>query len=228
MKTPMSAAPKNMDPLAENFLEAAENIVANASSRVAQGKFVEIGKLIPLPNQAPVLIQDVNNMCTLRKEAENIAPVQRHKDSLLCDKCGALFKTTHNLKMHKMRHEGLKAFACTSCDQRFVNQYLLKVHVRVRHLGETPYACKFCERKFFTSTSRSYHQRTQHIRDWSYECNLCSLRFNTRTDLNKHKYRHTGQKPFRCEVCNMSFPRRSDLKNHYNTQSHYKKVSNRA
>ncbi|KAH8292412.1 hypothetical protein KR054_009404 [Drosophila jambulina] len=176
------------------------NSPARCRHERSKGKFLEIGKLISLPKQEPVVIKKVKPKC---KEVENITPVQRDsakactKDSLICDKCGKFFKSTSNLKMHQVRHGDVKDFACTSCDLRFVNPYLLKTHVRVRHLGETPYACQFCEKKFFTSSTRSYHQRTQHIRDWSYECDLCDNKFNTKTDLNRHKYRHAGHKPFR-------------------------------
>ncbi|KAH8243698.1 hypothetical protein KR032_009490 [Drosophila birchii] len=199
MESQVSEAQEIMMPLVGTSLGAAENIVPNASSRIGKGKFLEIGKIISLPKQAPVVIQQVTSKKQKHKEAENIAPFPKThtKDSLICDKCGEFFKTTTNLKMHQLRHEGVKAFACTTCGLRFVNPYLLKLHERVRHLGETPYACQFCEMKFCTSATRTYHQRTQHIRDWSYKCNLCSVVFNTKSDLNKHKYRHTGQKPFR-------------------------------
>ncbi|XP_070143658.1 transcription factor Ouib isoform X2 [Drosophila kikkawai] len=202
----------------------AEYIVPNASSRVPKGKFIQIGKQMSLPKQALVQIRKVNNNEVNPKpnDAENIPPVPRPKarEFLICDQCGHSFKNSTNLKMHKLRHSGLKDFACTSCDQQFVNPYLLKVHIRVRHLGERPFACRFCERKFFTSGARTYHQRTQHIRDGSYRCDLCSNVFNTKSDLNSHKYSH--RKPFQCEVCNVSFSRRCNLKHHYASKRHCK------
>lgn len=77
----------------------------------------------------------------------------------VCDQCGKCFKDASNLKVHILRHTGVKNFECQECGTKYFTRHLLNLHIRVRHQGEMPYACKYCDQRFFTSTTRCRHER---------------------------------------------------------------------
>lgn len=79
--------------------------------------------------------------------------------TFVCDKCGRCFTDSSNLKVHLLRHTGVKDFECKECEAKYFTQHLLNLHIRVRHQGEMPYACKYCDERFFTSTARCRHER---------------------------------------------------------------------
>ncbi|XP_062126963.1 transcription factor Ouib-like isoform X2 [Drosophila sulfurigaster albostrigata] len=143
----------------------------------------------------------------------------------VCDQCGRYFTDASNLKIHIVRHTGIKSFECQECGEKYYTGHLLNLHIRVKHQGEMPYACKHCEQRFYTSTSRSRHEQLQHMRDRTYECRVCGKTYRTRSCLNKHEFLHTGERPYRCEVCNVAFPRNTNLKLHYRSKQHQKKAA---
>ncbi|KPU79903.1 uncharacterized protein Dana_GF18167, isoform B [Drosophila ananassae] len=150
------------------------------------------------------------------------AKAPRKDLELQCNMCGKYLKTVDNLKNHRLRHLGVKNFACEICNKRFVTKHLLTLHERVRHLGERPYPCGYCQLCFFTSSARNCHERLQHIRDKRYQCDECGKQFNTPTFLKRHLFAHTGQKPHSCETCSVSFSRTEYLKNHLRSKKHQK------
>lgn len=96
---------------------------------------------------------------TATVENSHPAKAPRKALELQCNICGKYLKTVDNLKNHRLRHLGVKNFACESCNRRFVTKHLLKLHERVRHLGERPYPCEYCQLCFFTSSARNCHER---------------------------------------------------------------------
>ncbi|XP_039494678.1 zinc finger protein 595 [Drosophila santomea] len=193
------------------------------------GKFIQIGTKMCLP-KTDARINVVRPPIFVPEDgaAETIVPAKRgtrKMQSLECPECRRVFKTAYNLKIHLVRHTGQRDFQCTFCERQFVSKYLWRLHERVRHMGEQPFRCKFCPDTFFTSSAKSRHERTRHIRDRSYQCDECSKRFNTKTCLNKHKFLHTGLKPFGCDICHIDFARKSKLRNHFNSLAHQKKAT---
>ena len=49
-----------------------------------------------------------------------------------------------------------------------------------------------------------------------YKCNVngCTWAFSRSSELNRHKKRHTRERPYRCTICNKDFARSDHLKQH--------------
>ncbi|KAH8409778.1 hypothetical protein KR222_007138, partial [Zaprionus bogoriensis] len=143
----------------------------------------------------------------------------------VCDKCGRCFADSSNLKVHLLRHSGVKHFECQECSAKYFTQHLLNLHIRVRHQGEMPYACKYCGERFFTSTARCRHESVKHTRNSSYVCKLCGKTYLTKSCLNKHGFLHTGERPYRCDLCHVAFPRNTNLKIHFRSKQHQRRTA---
>uniref|UniRef100_A0A6P4FCW3 Zinc finger protein 470 n=1 Tax=Drosophila rhopaloa TaxID=1041015 RepID=A0A6P4FCW3_DRORH len=211
-------------PLIETSLLAKGNAIPNGQLRVSKGEFINIKTQLCL-NKTEVVIKTVKPS----EAAENIPPAKRigtrKTQSLQCTKCGKLFKTNYNLKMHLLRHTGQRDFACNFCDRRFVSIHLQKLHQRVRHMGERPFKCSFCHDTFFTSTAKNRHEQMKHIRDRRYICDECGKQFRTKTCLNHHKILHTDMNAFYCDICNVNFSRKKNMKRHFQSQAHQKRAT---
>ncbi|XP_030374674.1 transcription factor Ouib-like [Scaptodrosophila lebanonensis] len=166
-------------------------------------------------------------------EAEMIEMKRKMRQrNYVCDQCGRNFNDKANLKIHLIRHTGVKAFECKECGQKEYTAHLLKTHIRVRHKGELPYACKYCGERFGSSTSRCRHERRTHIQETSlttsknkYICRFCAKGFKTKACLKNHELIHTGERPFRCDFCDVNFQRRTHLTAHFRSKFHQKKAS---
>lgn len=155
---------KHKNPLIETPSLANENLPKKVDAKSPKkGNFIQIGTDLRLLTTYPSI--KVVKPLSLAPEdvaAENVPPAKRtarKMQSLVCPKCGRVFKTPYNLKTHMVRHTGEKNFPCTFCDKRFVTKYLARLHERVRHMGEQPFECNFCSATFFTSTAKSSHER---------------------------------------------------------------------
>ncbi|XP_023035971.1 zinc finger protein 177-like [Drosophila willistoni] len=143
--------------------------------------------------------------------------------SLVCDQCGRSFDNSSNLKLHLVRHTGVKSFECPECDQKFFTNPLLQMHISVRHKGQKPWKCRFCSQGFRTGDARCRHERKEHY-NTKFPCKVCGKSFITKSCLSKHEFLHTGLRPYRCEICDIGFPRNTQLKIHCKSKSHLKNL----
>lgn len=106
-------------------------------------------------------------------------------DSYVCEICSKIFKSNRNLNDHLRRvHSKIKRHHCTYCDKKFVDKYMLKVHIR-SHTGVRPYKCNICEKAFIRSDGLKEHMRI-HGQGAFYQCKMCERRFVSRKSITKH------------------------------------------
>ena len=78
-----------------------------------------------------------------------------------CKFCPAEFRYQCELRLHTLKHTGVRPHRCNICGKAFRLLGILNRHKR-EHTGETPYACGQCDQKFQDSTVLNRHIRTEH------------------------------------------------------------------
>ena len=66
--------------------------------------------------------------------AKHHADSNSHK--IECSTCGKIIKGKHNIKLHEIRHQGVRPFRCDHCQQTFVLKGDLKRHIICRHIAK--------------------------------------------------------------------------------------------
>ncbi|XP_034656619.1 gastrula zinc finger protein XlCGF57.1-like isoform X2 [Drosophila subobscura] len=142
-----------------------------------------------------------------------------HKDKLVkpyaCEEpgCSVRFLSEEKLKVHMMRHRGIKNFTCPHCGAKKTTKNELKLHINY-HTLERTWPCPHCPKVCNSSTSRKMHIRTNHEKTKSYACSICDKRF-TKPDTRKyHELTHTGERNFGCAVCGKRFVQPTALRTH--------------
>lgn len=109
-----------------------------------------------------------------------------HSTSLcICQVCSKTFKSNRNLYDHLRRvHSKIKRHQCNYCDKKFVDKYMLKVHLRY-HTGLRPYQCKLCDKSFIRSDGLKEHMAT-HGERAAYYCGECGKKFACRRSITRH------------------------------------------
>lgn len=71
-----------------------------------------------------------------------------HKNNVItCETCQKTFKYAQTLKLHKLKHLGLKPAYCSSCGYKTVNQEQMDRHM-TKHENEPKSVCPHCGRTF--------------------------------------------------------------------------------
>ncbi|XP_064459626.1 zinc finger protein 43-like [Ornithodoros turicata] len=111
-----------------------------------------------------------------------------------CDQCLMKFKTTAELKAHKLiRHLGvrpppphtMKRYSCSHCPRMFAFNCELTHHMRI-HTGEMPYTCEHCQKKFRYAHSLRKHNVVVHTKDFKFFCPLCNKGYVDNAKVRQH------------------------------------------
>ncbi|XP_015589624.1 zinc finger protein 271 [Cephus cinctus] len=73
--------------------------------------------------------------------------------------------------------------------------------------------CDFCKKKFTHAGDLNKHRR-RHTGERPYECAECQKKFAHASNLARHQRVHSGERPFSCTHCEKRFTRRDKLTNH--------------
>ncbi|KAM4047057.1 zinc finger and BTB domain-containing protein 11 [Anomaloglossus baeobatrachus] len=137
-----------------------------------------------------------------------------------CQICQKTFTHKNGLKMHQALHETHKQFKCHLCDKSFVTNRSLEEHVST-HTGESKYLCTMCGKTFHRASGLSKHLKKHKPAPdiQKYHCTQCERSFSEARDLQQHMNKHLGVKPFECEVCGKCYSWKKDWYSHVKSHS---------
>ncbi|XP_035383637.1 zinc finger protein 2 homolog isoform X1 [Electrophorus electricus] len=135
------------------------------------------------------------------------------EDPLQCSQCGKYFQSPSELEKHKVVHELEHKYSCTMCPETYDRLETLKHHYLEVHEFKGPYQCSHCDKTHVDLGAIFAHIRT-HSDERPYQCSHCTKRFKQRSGLNVHEKLHSGDKPFLCEECGKCFSSNIQLQRH--------------
>lgn len=138
-----------------------------------------------------------------------------------CDyqNCTSEFKTSGDLKKHKVVHErdpSHRPFECLECGSKFARQTDLTRHKKIHLIGKVEnvgFTCELCNKVFYRKDLFRAHSN-HHLKIKPFECSHCLKRFAKKYDLLKHIDKQ--HKSVNCDDCGESFDARSKLVKHFN------------
>uniref|UniRef100_A0A8D0HUA9 Zinc finger and BTB domain containing 11 n=1 Tax=Sphenodon punctatus TaxID=8508 RepID=A0A8D0HUA9_SPHPU len=137
-----------------------------------------------------------------------------------CKICGKTFTYKHGLKMHHALHEVQKQFKCDLCEKSFVTKRSLQEHMSI-HTGESKYLCSVCGKSFHRASGLSKHIKKHQPKPEirGYQCTQCDKSFYEARDLRQHMNKHLGVKPFQCQFCGKCYSWKKDWYSHVKSHS---------
>lgn len=75
------------------------------------------------------------------------------------------------------------------------------------------YKCPYCSYSTIFRTNLEAHKR-RHTGERPFKCHICPKLFTTKGNLQVHIRVHTGERPFVCVQCKRSFAAQGSLKKH--------------
>ncbi|XP_064594971.1 zinc finger E-box-binding homeobox 2-like isoform X2 [Liolophura sinensis] len=85
---------------------------------------------------------------------------------------------------------------------------------------EGMYACDQCEKMFSKQSSLARH-KYEHSGARPFNCDVCSKAFKHKHHLTEHKRLHSGEKPFQCRKCGKRFSHSGSYSQHMNHRYKY-------
>ncbi|XP_049978302.1 zinc finger and BTB domain-containing protein 11 isoform X2 [Alexandromys fortis] len=137
-----------------------------------------------------------------------------------CQVCGKTFIYKHGLKLHQSLHQSQKQFQCELCVKSFVTKRSLQEHMSI-HTGESKYFCSVCGKSFHRGSGLSKHLKKHQPKPEvrGYHCTQCEKSFFEARDLRQHMNKHLGVKPFRCQYCDKCYSWKKDWYSHVKSHS---------
>ncbi|XP_038622156.1 zinc finger and BTB domain-containing protein 11 isoform X2 [Tachyglossus aculeatus] len=137
-----------------------------------------------------------------------------------CQVCGKSFTYKQGLKLHLALHEAQKQFQCELCEKSFVTKRSLQEHMSI-HTGESKYLCSICGKSFHRASGLSKHLKKHQPKPEvrGYQCTQCDKSFFEARDLRQHMNKHLGVKPFQCEFCEKCYSWKKDWYSHVKSHS---------
>ncbi len=105
-----------------------------------------------------------------------------------CKECGKYFSTNSALKIHHLKHQGVK-FPCPKCDKVFTSPAYLYTHVKYVHSVTTLKPCPVCKKRV-TDRNLSTHLKLHDTDREVFQCKQCDASFSAKSSLGEHLLRH--------------------------------------
>ncbi|XP_043927530.1 zinc finger and BTB domain-containing protein 11 isoform X2 [Protopterus annectens] len=137
-----------------------------------------------------------------------------------CKVCGKAFTYKRGLKMHMALHEAQKQFRCGLCEKSFVTKRSLQEHLSI-HTGESKYLCSICGKSFHRASALSKHTKKHQPKPEvrQFQCAHCEKSFYEARDLRQHMNKHLSVKPFQCQLCGKCYSWKKDWYSHVKSHS---------
>jgi len=160
------------------------------------------------------------------KKAQSTGNLQRCSDGAqgnlrphACSNCDKRFKDNYVLKRHEQTHTGEKPFKCPHCKYAAKQKGNLEQHIRIVHDGIKKYQCSYCDYKSGYNSSLKRHERT-HTHEKSFECPHCEYAANQKPYLKRHiLIVHDGIKKYECSRCEFKTGYKCSLEGHGHTHT---------
>jgi len=176
---------------------------------------------------------DIDDTDTLNEELIPEKPLK-------CTECPKSFDKPQHLSRHMKRHSGV-LHKCDLCPSVFVDEGRLRIHINSHDKdGGKTFGCQYCEETFLIlkdlkSHRKSHPEYKSRIKrkwqrkenklpddtkvDTSVVCDECGKTFKSKSFLNKHRFLHTGERPYSCDQCSKAFPTEFQLRSHRTVHS---------
>ncbi|KAJ8941058.1 hypothetical protein NQ318_006832 [Aromia moschata] len=139
--------------------------------------------------------------------------LQKHSDSRgCCDYNNGHTSKAAQEEYFKLRHAGIKAFACDICGKRVNCESSMDRHMAYHHSAR-PYRCKFCNFSSKSISILNVHTSRMHETKRCV-CELCFKWFKSELSLKQHMKRMHSPKNYICDVCGKGYMNKSNLKTH--------------
>lgn len=117
-----------------------------------------------------------------------------------CGECNERFMTESRLYLHIKRDHSENKFKCTSCVETFSSQELLDQHVSQEHVKEQ---CPYCDKSMLRA-SLAFHIKNIHEQQFQIVCEICGKLSNRKEAHRLHyeyEHLHYQQNRFQCDIC---------------------------
>jgi len=138
----------------------------------------------------------VNELVTIEEETDfdtksnpQRTKLNNSKVVYSCTQCPQTFRTSFNLKRHKIcKHDTKQRFLChySTCNRSFKLKEYLDLHIKRIHLGEISISCEYCTAQFTSKSNLHRHTRTTHLHLEIHTCIECSSTFSSKFNLQRH------------------------------------------
>ncbi|KAI5640755.1 hypothetical protein NE865_06862 [Phthorimaea operculella] len=124
-----------------------------------------------------------NQWCLSRHKAKN-----HDAKDFKCPKCPEKFQSQYQKQKHLIKIHG-EGHKCMYCHRMFTRNSFMKDHIRRTHLKEKNVPCTLCNEKFFDNYLLKMHM-AKHSGDRKYVCGICGKTFLRKSNLYSHNEMH--------------------------------------
>ncbi|XP_071550240.1 uncharacterized protein [Panulirus ornatus] len=131
-----------------------------------------------------------------------------------CSFCSKTFAKGKHYTQHLKTHVRTRRFSCRMCNASYSREAKLRRHVlsHSQEHQEKEHKCSKCSKSFSAKEYLQAHLKLHGGK--KYKCETCGFLCSSPFNLDTHRKKHLGDKPFKCELCEKTFIRRDFLDSH--------------